>query len=112
MFFSSHQRTSASSRPWVTQTSLGPISSMVDSNSGQSQWSEMTSGSSTPPCLARWRTIIQPEAKAISGSLKRRAQRSWKAEGGPTMTAPLNVSGLLFSIVAGLISPRSIPCPT
>jgi hypothetical protein len=28
------------------------------------QWSEMISGSSTPPCLARWRTIIQPEAKA------------------------------------------------
>ena len=48
----------------------------------------MISGSSTPPCLARWRMRIQPEAKQATGSGKRRAQRSAKAEGGPTTIAP------------------------
>ena len=48
----------------------------------------MISGSSTPPCLARWRMRIQPDAKQEIGSGKRRAQRSAKADGGPTTIAP------------------------
>jgi hypothetical protein len=51
MPFSSHQRTSASSRPCVTQTSDAPVSSIVSISSSQSEWSEMMSGSSTPRCL-------------------------------------------------------------
>ena len=61
---------------------------MVAVSSVQSQWSEMTSGSSTPRWRARARTCIQPEAKATSGSAKRRTQVAAKAEGGPSTTVP------------------------
>jgi hypothetical protein len=48
----------------------------------------MTSGSSTPRCRARCRTLIHPEAKQATGSAKRRAQRSANADGGPTTMVP------------------------
>ena len=72
----SMQWISASSRPCVTQTSGAPTSSTVAFSSSQSAWSEITSGNSTPRDLARWRTRIQPEASATTGSASRRAQRS------------------------------------
>ena len=78
-------------------------------SSSQSEWSEMMSGSSTPPCLARWRMRIQPDAKQEIGSGKRRAQRSAKAEGGPTTMAPAKSPFLPPSTVAGCRSPRSMP---
>ena len=59
-----------------------PISAMVAVSSSQSAWSEITSGSSTPRCLARCSTRIQPEATATTGSGRRRVQRSLIAEGG------------------------------
>ena len=52
----------------------------------------MTSGNSTPRALARWRTRIQPEAIATSGSGKRRDQRSVVAAGGASTMRPLSVS--------------------
>src|SRR6476620_8037250 len=47
--------TSASSRPWVIHTSEAPVRAMVSISSGQSAWSETTSGSST----RRWRARAQ-----------------------------------------------------
>ena len=49
---SSAQRTSASSRPCVIQSSSGSTSRTVSVNSSQSAWSERISGSSTPRCFA------------------------------------------------------------
>ncbi len=69
----------------------------------------MISGSSTPPCLARWRMRIQPDAKQEIGSGKRRAQRSAKAAGGPTTIAPAKSLFEPPSTVAGCRSPRSMP---
>ena len=48
----------------------------------------MMSGSSTPFCRARARTRIHPEAKHVTGSAKRRDQRSWIDEGGQITMAP------------------------
>jgi hypothetical protein len=81
LFRSSHQRIRASSRPWVIHSSPGRSSSTGSVSSSQSAWSEMTRGSSTPFCRARARTCIQPEAKAVTGSGKRRLQRSCRADG-------------------------------
>ena len=53
---------------------------------------------------------IQPEAKHETGSGKRRAQRSAKAEGGPTTIAPAKSPFEPLSTVAGCRSPRSMPC--
>ncbi len=39
-------------------------------------------------CRARARTRIQPEAKAVTGSGKRRVQRSMMAEGGASVMVP------------------------
>ena len=57
---------------------------------------------------ARARTRIQPDAKAETGSGKRRDQRSARAEGGAMITAPLKSA--LPSSVAGASGPRSTPC--
>jgi hypothetical protein len=98
----------ASSLPWVIQISGAPTSSMVRLRSSQSAWSEMTSGSSTPPCFARWRTRIQPLAMQVTGSARRRAQRSAMAEGGARTMRPTR-SCLAASWVAGRRSPRGMP---
>ena len=90
----SHQWTRASSWPWVTQTSPAPVSRIVRQRSSQSEWSEITRGSSTPFCRARARTRIQPEAKHETGSGKRRDQRSWSEEGGQTTMAPAKLPAL------------------
>ena len=55
---------------------------MVVVSSSQSAWSEMISGSSTLRWRARWRMRIQPEAIAVTGSGRRRDQRSLSAPGG------------------------------
>jgi len=55
---------------------------MVMVSSSQSAWSEMMSGSSTLRWRARWRMRIQPEAIAVTGSGRRRDQRSLSAPGG------------------------------
>src|SRR5260221_251965 len=49
----------------------------------------MTSGNSTPRALARWRTRIQPDAIATSGSGSRRDQRSVVAAGGASTIQPV-----------------------
>ena len=54
---------------------------MVQVSSSQSAWSEITSGSSTFDCRARWRIRIQPDAIAVTGSGSRRDQRSLSAAG-------------------------------
>ena len=97
----------ASSRPCVTQTSGAPTSSTVRFSSGQSAWSLITSGSSTPRSRARWRTRIQPDATATTGSARRRAQRSATAEGGASTIAPR--SAALSATVAGRSSPSGTP---
>jgi hypothetical protein len=91
MPFWRHQCTSASSWPWVTQTSPAPVSRTVRQRSSQSEWSEITRGSSTPFWRARARTRIQPDAKQVTGSGKRRDQRSWIAEGGQITIAPASL---------------------
>ena len=83
-----HQCISASSRPWVIHTSFGATSRIVWVSSSQSAWSEMTSGSSTLRCRARWRIRIQPDAIAVTGSGSRRDQRSLSAPGGQMMILP------------------------
>ena len=72
----------------MTQTSPAPVSRIVRQRSGQSEWSEMQSGSSTPFWRARARTRIQPEAKEVTGSGNLRAQTSWIEEGGQSTMAP------------------------
>ena len=61
---------------------------MVWRSSFQSQWSEMTSGSSTRLWRARCFTLIQPDAMASTGSARRRLQRSFRADGGAMMILP------------------------
>ena len=53
----------------------------------------MTSGSSTPRWRARARTRIQPEAKAVTGSVSRRVQRSCSADGGQSTISPGSLFG-------------------
>ena len=67
----------------------------------------MTSGSSTPPCRARWRTRIQPEAAATTGSGRRRDQRSAMAEGGASTICP--ASSAFAASVAGSSGPSGTP---
>ena len=85
---------------------------MVAVSAGQSQWSDRISGSSTPRCLCRARTCIQPLANAISGSENRRTHFAAKAEGGPSTMAPAKSDALPRSSVAFSSGPRSIPCST
>ncbi len=61
---------------------------MVAVRPSQSAWSEITSGNSTPRWRARARTRIQPEAKAVTGSGKRRVQISDVADGGASVMVP------------------------
>ena len=69
----------------------------------------MTSGSSTPRWRARARTCIQPEAKATSGSAKRRTQVAAKAEGGPSTIVPAKSRALPRATVASASAPRAMP---
>ena len=62
----------------------------------------MISGSSTLRCRARWRIRIQPDAIAVTGSGKRRDQRSLRQPGGASTIRPLNSS--FAAPVAGQIA--------
>ena len=64
-------------------------------------------GSSTPPCLARWRSRIQPLAMHSTGSFSRRAHLSATALGGPMTMAPTRLA--FCATVAGSNSPSSTP---
>ena len=66
----------------------------------------MTSGSSTPRWRPRARTRIQPEAKAVTGSVRRRVQRSCRADGGAMTISPGSLSG---ASATRRMSPRSMP---
>ena len=84
-----------------------PVSRMVRQRSGQSAWSEITSGSSTPFWRARARTRIQPDAKLVTGSGNLRDQTSWIDEGGQSTIAP---SGSARSAAATFgVSPSGKP---
>ena len=71
--------------------------------------SEITSGNSTMRWRARWRTRIQPEAIAVTGSGRRRLQRSLSAEGGAMITLP-SIAALSGASETSSSGPRSIPC--
>ena len=68
----------------------------------------MISGSSTARWRARALTRIQPDANAVTGSAKRRDQRSAMAEGGAMTISP----GRAFRVspVAGASGPSLTPC--
>ena len=66
----------------------------------------MTSGSSTPRWRARARTRIQPEAKAVTGSVRRRVQRSCSADGGQSTISP---GSLVEASLTSASWPRSTP---
>jgi hypothetical protein len=70
-------------------------------------WSEITRGSSTPFCRARARTRIQPDAKQVTGSGKRRDQRSCIAEGGQITMAPASFDRSAATTRG--VSPRGMP---
>ncbi len=60
-----------------------------------------------PRCRARWRTRIQPDARHVTGSASRRAQRSAIADGGASTMAP--ASSAFAATVAGRRSPSGTP---
>ena len=101
------QCTSASASPWVTQSSLQPVSFTVAQRSVQSAWSEMIKGSSTPLWRARARTRIQPEAETVMGSGNFWAQTSLMALGGQITRLPPSV--LRSAGTTLRMSPRSMP---
>ena len=101
------QCTSASASPWVTQSSLQPVSRTVVQRSLQSAWSEMIRGNSTPLWRARARTRIQPEADTVIGSGNFWAHTSLMALGGQITMLPPRLFRWAGSTLR--ISPRSIP---
>ena len=75
--------------PCVTMMRRAPVAAMAPMRPGQSAWSDSTKPRSQPPRLRLPRTCIQPLAKAVLASPKRRIHGLAAALGGQTTSARL-----------------------
>ena len=95
----------------ITSESLHPTNvhwELGGSNGNGAVTNCLTSGNSTPFCRALARMRIQPEAKAVTGSSKRRDQRSCIALGGQRTICPCNSA--FATLATGFNAPSGMPC--